>query len=169
MGRLFLMILAAAALPAPAAAIAATAHRAAQARGVDDPRAFVAQRFASYRSGGNHVPPDPVGAYSPRLAALFATYSAWQRRHPDEVGTLDFDWWINAQDWELSGIAVTAADSGPASRIVTARWRNGDRADSSRFLFVRVAGRWYLDDVVNGSGNGDDGWTLSTVLAHPQQ
>ncbi|MBV9883179.1 MAG: DUF3828 domain-containing protein [Sphingomonadaceae bacterium] len=166
------MIVLAAALAASnlvGAALAAPAHRAAHARGVDDPRAFVLQRLQSYRTDNSRVPPDPVWAYSPRLAALSATYDRWQHRHHDEVGSIDFDWWINAQDWELSGISATQADTGPNARTVTAHWTNSGRADSTRFLFVRIGGRWYLDDVVNGSGHGDDGWTLSYLLGHPDQ
>ena len=170
MGKRILAFLAVAAATNPAgAAIAAPAHRAVHARGVEDPRAFVAQRFSGYRSSSDQVPPDPVWAYSPRLSAAFATYNAWQRRHPDDVGSIDFDWWINAQDWELSGVSVTQADTGANARTVTARWRNSGRADSSRFLFVRIGGRWYLDDAVNGTGHGDDGWTLSELLRHPEQ
>ena len=71
--------------------------------------------------------------------------------------------------WELSGISVTQADRGPNARTIIAHWNNGGRADSSRFLFVRVGTRWYLDDAVNGTGHGDNGWTLSTLLRHPQQ
>ena len=169
MGKRILGFLAAvAALHIGAAAAAAPAHRTAHARGVADPRAFVAQRLAGYRGSTDHVPPDPVWAYSPRLAALFAAYDRWQRRHHDEVGSLDFDWWINAQDWELSRVSVAAADTGPNRRTVTARWRNADRDDSSRFLFVRIGGRWYLDDAVNGTGHGGDGWTLSELLRHPE-
>jgi hypothetical protein len=147
-------------------AVAAPAHRLAHARGVEDPRAFVAQRFAAYGPDTAPVPPDPVWAYSPRLAALFAIYDRWQRAH-DEVGSIDFDWWIDAQDWELSHISVTAVDTGPNARTVTARWHNSDRDDSSRFLFVRIGGRWYLDDAVHGTGHGDEGWTLSELLSHP--
>ena len=165
MGRSFLAIIAAVAAMnlAAMAAAAAPAHRAAHARGVEDPRAFVMQRLASYRTDNSHVPPDPVWAYSPRLAALFRTYDAWQHRHHDEVGSIDFDWWINAQDWELTGISASQADSGPNARTVTAHWRNSDRADSSRFLFVRIGGRWYLDDVINGDG-GENSWVLSQIL-----
>ena len=169
MGKPFLTFLVATILAAPPPAVAAPAHRAVHGRGIDDPRAFVAQRFAGYRSGTDHVPPDPVWAYSPRLAALFATYNGWQRRHPDDVGSIDFDWWINAQDWELSGVSLTQADTGPNARTVTAHWTNSGRADSSRFLFVRIGGRWYLDDATNGTGHGGDGWTLSELLRHPAQ
>jgi hypothetical protein len=170
MGKTILAVAAAvAALNAPGTAFAAPAHRAAHVRGVEDPRAFVARRFAGYRSGTDQVPPDPVWAYSPRLAALFAVYDRWQHRHHDEVGSIDFDWWIDAQDWELSGVSVTAADTGPNLRTVTARWTNSGRADSSRFLFVRLGRRWYLDDAVHGTGHGEDGWTLSEMLRHPAQ
>jgi hypothetical protein len=48
--------------------------------------------------------------------------------------------------------------------LVTARFRNIDRRDEVRFQFVRVGRRWYLDDAVEGSGHGDNGWTLSALL-----
>ena len=170
MGKALMAIAAAlAALNLAGASSAAPARHAAHARGVADPRAFVAQRYAGYRAGTDHIPPDPVWAYSPRLAALFAAYDRWQHRHDDEVGSIDFDWWINAQDWELSGVSVTEAANGPNARTVTARWTNSGRTDSSRFLFVRIGGRWYLDDAVNGTGHGDEGWTLSELLRHPEQ
>lgn len=169
MRKLVLTFLTAAVLTAPLAASAAQTHRAAPARGVADPRAFVQQRYDAYlRGAGSHIPPDPTWAYSPRLAGLFRTYDAWQRRHRDEVGSIDFDWWINAQDWELSRVAVTAAATGPNAQTVTARFHNADRAEELRFLFVRIGGRWYLDDALSGSGHGDDGWTLSALLAHPE-
>jgi hypothetical protein len=153
MGRLF-MILAAAALMAFAGT----------PRGVTDPRAFVAQTLEAYRAHPDSPPPDATYAYSPRLARLFADYNRWARRHEDLVGSLDFDWWVNAQDWEITNISVTQRDLAPDRREVTARWRNTDRDDASRFLFVRDHGRWYLDDVVNGAGSGDEGWTLSVLL-----
>ena len=174
MGRVLLAYAAAFAALVPVAIVSAApahrpVHRLAHARGVEDPRAFVAQRYAAYGPDTQAVPPDPVWAYSPRLVSLFAAYDRWQHRHHDEVGSIDFDWWINAQDWQLSHISVTAADTGPDARTVTAHWRNIDREDSTRFLFVRIGGRWYLDDVVHGSGHGDEGWTLSQLLSHPAQ
>jgi hypothetical protein len=167
MGKLVLAILAAAAgLGMAGQAAAAPAHRQAQARGVVDPRAFVEQVYAAYvRGHGDSVPPEPIVAYSDRLRALFRAYHAYEaRNHGELVGALDFDWWINAQDWSLSHVVVTQAEGSPARRTILARFRNGDREDATRFLFVRVGNRWYLDDAVNGTGRGDDGWTLSALL-----
>jgi hypothetical protein len=167
MGKLVLALLAAtAALGATGDAGAVPAHRQAQARGVADPRAFVEQIYAAYvRGHGDSTPPEPAYAYSDRLRALFRAYHAHEARNRGElVGALDFDWWINAQDWSLSHVVVTQAEAGPATRAILARFRNGDRQDATRFLFVRVGNRWYLDDAVNGTGRGDDGWTLSALL-----
>jgi len=157
MGR-FLLILA-----ALAALIGTPAMADRAGGGVADPRAFVARTYAAYARNSDATPPEARSAYSARLAGLFAAYDrAWSGG--DEVGSLDFDWWVNAQDWSISDVRVTESAEGPARRIVTARWKNIDRAESSRFLFVRWHGRWYLDDVINGSGRGDDGWTLSALL-----
>lgn len=157
MPKLFLTILLALAWPSAATA--------APARGVADPRAFVAGQYAAYvRGGGDHTPPDPVWTYSERLRASFDAYNRWQRRHRDTVGSLDFDWWINAQDWELHDLNVTASAQGANRMLVTARFRNIDRREEVRFLFVRAGRRWYLDDATQGTGHGDNGWTLSALL-----
>lgn len=158
MGRLVFLLAALAALIASPA----TADR--RGGGVADPRAFVAETYAAYARAPNDPPPEPVHAYSERLVSLFTVYQVWARAHDDLVGSLDFDWWVNAQDWAISEVRVTQIDEGPGRRIVIARWRNLDRTDSSRFHFVRWRGRWYLDDVVNGTGSGSDGWTLSALL-----
>ena len=169
MGKLVLAFLAAAAAAASGVAGQAgalPAHRQAQPRGVADPRAFVEQIYAAYiRGHGEHSPPEPAYAFSDRLRALFRAYHAYEARNNGElVGALDFDWWINAQDWSLSHVVVTEAASGPATRNILARFRNGDTQEATRFLFVRVGNRWYLDDAVNGTGHGEGGWTLSTLL-----
>ena len=48
--------------------------------------------------------PEPRHAYSARLARACSTaYDALgSGRMTDLVGSLDFDWWMNAQDWEIS-------------------------------------------------------------------
>ncbi|HWT11969.1 MAG TPA: hypothetical protein VN231_04385 [Allosphingosinicella sp.] len=145
--------------PAPAASPAA-----ASGRGVEDPRAFVQSTYDAYRRGGTDTPPEwPVHAYSDRLKALFDAYDAWARQHDDLVGSLDFDWWVNAQDWELRGVELSQEEEGPDRRTIVARFDNAGRTDINRFRFVREGGRWYLDDVVNGHRD-EEGWVLSELL-----
>ena len=157
---MFAALLAAAAPhSAPAAPPASAAE--AQARGVEDPRAFVQAQFDAYRT---EVAPEwPEHAYSERLRGLFAAYDAWARQHDDLVGSLDFDWWINAQDWELRGVELHEEPEGPDRMTILARFDNAGRIDLNRFRFVRESGRWYLDDVVNGHRD-EEGWTLSQLL-----
>ena len=144
--------------PAPAEAL----------RGVEDPRAFVEQQYAAYLRDENG-PDYPAYAYSDRLRALFDAYEAWTAQHEDLVGSLDFDWWLNAQDWGLSNVRVTETAEGPDRRTETARFNNSGREDEIRFLFVRQHGRWYLDDAVEGTGSGGDGWTLSALLQEREE
>ena len=152
-------------LEAPMEGMAATPEGApaAEARGVDDPRAFVEAQYQVYLRDESG-PEWPAFAYSDRLQGLFAGYDAWQRQHDDLVGSLDFDWWINAQDWQLSNVSVTEAAQDADRRTEVARFDNADRAEEIHFLFVRQGERWFLDDVVQGSGHGDDGWMLSELL-----
>lgn len=142
-----------------AAPPAQAAPSATRAQGVENPRAFVAATYAAYRRS-NSATPDVDYAYSPRLAVLFRDYAAAQT--PDEVGAIDFDWWVNGQDWEISEPALAETNEGVDRRLITARFTNMGTAETIRFGFVRENGRWYLDDVLGGSG--DEGWTLSTLL-----
>jgi hypothetical protein len=154
------LALAAAALPAsPAPAAPAAGH----APGVEDPRAFVQAVYDAYRAGPGAAPADPAFAYSHRLRVLFDAYEAWAARYDDLVGSLDFDWWINAQDWELGPVEVAEEAVGRDRRTVVAHFTNGGRAEVNRFHFIRQRNRWYLDDVVNGDGHAH-GWVLSELL-----
>jgi hypothetical protein len=141
----------------------------AQGRGVADPRAFVTATYARYQAHAVTPPPDQSYAYSPRLRRLFNAYDAWQRQHQDLVGPLDFDWWTNAQDFELSNVRLTQRNQGWGLRWIIARFDNAGRHDEIRFRFVRLSGRWYLDDAVEGTGRGGNGWTLSVLLRSREQ
>ena len=127
MGRSVLACAAALAALSPlGAAAAAPAHRLAHARGVEDPRAFVAQRFAGYRSSSEHVPPDPVWAYSPRLTALFAVYKLGSARITTRSARSTSTGGSTRRIGSCRSVSVTAADTGPNARTVTARWHNSD-------------------------------------------
>ncbi len=60
-------------------------------------------------------------------------------------------------------------DEGPDLRWIVARFDNYERHDEIRFRFVRRGGRWYLDDAMQGTGRGDNGWTLSELLQRREE
>ena len=152
------------AFPAATATAAEGTAPAENPRGVEDPLAFIAGEYAAITRDPGSFRDPPSFAYSDRLRALFAAYEAWTATHDDLVGSLDFDWWTNAQDWVLTDLRLTEASYGANRRVVSADFRNGDRPDQIRFVFVRQGERWYLDDAIEGTGSGGEGWTLSALL-----
>jgi hypothetical protein len=149
--------------PAAPANAAAPAPAASAERGVEDPRAFVETTYEAYNADPDAPPEEPAFAYSERLRRLFEAYENWTRQHDDLVGSLDFDWWMNAQDWGPVDVQLAEEQEGRDRRTVVARFSNYGTAVVNRFRFVRVGERWYLDDVVNGDGAAE-GWTLSRLL-----
>ena len=131
-----------------------------QRPGLSDPRAFVAATYARYQAHPNVPPPDQSHVYSPRLRALFAAYDR-DLGGGDLVGSLDFDWWTNAQDYRIANVRLSERRQGPGRMTITARFDNYDAHEEVRFLFVRIGSRWHLDDAVHG---GAEGWTLSALL-----
>jgi len=146
------MVLAAAALacmPAPAATT------------IGDPVAFVRGVYDKLASNQNYKEPEDI--YTPRLGALIALE---QKESGGEVGRLDFDFWVNAQDWQLSDISVSGqpVEGAKDREIVVAKFKNDDRKDEIHFYFERLSwAGWRLDDV---RSFGDDGWTLSLLLKY---
>ena len=133
-------------------------------RGVADPRAFVEQRYRTIGEGQG----DPAAvAYSDRLRALFADDETDAQ---GGVGRLDFDYWSNSQDPQISNLRVTEqpVEGREDRRIVVARFNNGPGEFTNRYYFERVGGRWYLDDVSSQAqpGREDTGWTLSLLLKY---
>lgn len=127
---------------------------------VDEPKSFVTQvyqRFiAAQSSGASYTPPSDI--YSARLGALFRKD---KQRARGEVGCLDFDFWVNAQDWEISDVSVTSSDEGPQRKTVIAKFLNIGKPQEIHFDFRRNGGRWQLDDVHSVL---DPRWTLSEIL-----
>ncbi|HKE28496.1 MAG TPA: hypothetical protein VKB88_39370 [Bryobacteraceae bacterium] len=129
---------------------------------VTDPETFVRGVYdhylASQRTGRNYVAPADI--YTARLKALF---DEDKRRANGEVGCIEFDFWVNGQDWNLKNIRVTAQDiAGSADRkMVNAEFVN-DTPQELRFDFRRIGGVWLLDDVESLRG---ERWKLSALLS----
>ena len=151
-------------VPDAAAPASAASAQAPASRGVDDPRAFVLSTYRSFARSEESMP-WPEATYSDRLRRLFAAYDAWTAQQQDLIGELDFDWWIDAQDWGIADVRVSETIESANRRIETVRFTHaGERPDEIRLIFLRQNGRWFLDDARQGSGGNGDGWTLSALL-----
>jgi hypothetical protein len=127
---------------------------------IDDPKTFVSEVYrrlvASQSTHSSYTPPEDI--YTPRLEKLLRED---KRKAKGEVGCLDFDFWINAQDWTITHLTITSTDEGPDRKTVIAKFRNIGEPQEIHFDFRKNAGRWLLDDVHSLSAPP---WTLSEIL-----
>ena len=130
---------------------------------IDDPVKFVSglyARMAASTAKTPYVAPEDI--YTPHLAALFALES---KDAGGEVGRLDFDFWSNAQDWQLSGVKVTGqpVEGAKDREVVIAKFRNFGKPQEIHLYFEKTAAGWQLDDARSLVG---ESWTLSLILKY---
>jgi hypothetical protein len=84
----------------------------------------------------------------------------------DEVGRIDFDIYMNAQDGTITGVKVKGmpVDNGPGREIVVANFKNEGKPQEVHFYFEKIKGAWKMDDA--SSMTGPDPWTLSLILKY---
>jgi hypothetical protein len=127
---------------------------------IDEPKNFVTEvyrRLIAAESGArSYFPPDDI--YTPRLEKLLRDD---RRKAKGEVGCLDFEFWVNGQDYKLTNLAITSTVQGPDRNTVIAKFQNLGTPEEIHFDFRRNAGRWRLDDVQSVLG---ERWILSEIL-----
>jgi hypothetical protein len=141
-------------------ALAFAGHASAATR-IADPATFVGEVYARLAKGGDYVPPDDI--YSAHLAGLWALEA---RESPkDEVGRIDFLFWINGQDGAPSNVRIKTfpVEGRTDRRIETVTFVN-DKPQTLQFYFERVGTNWKLDDVVCTTPG--EAWTLSVILKY---
>ena len=126
-----------------------------------DPKNFVSDVYrrlvaAQSTDSSSYTPPDDI--YTARLGKLFRED---RRKAKGEVGCLDFDFWVNGQDWKITDLTVTSRDESPERKTVIAKFKNIGDPQEIRFDFHVIAGRWLLNDVHYVLAPQ---WTLSNIL-----
>lgn len=126
---------------------------------ITDPEAFVRESYEALIEGG--MPPE-WGApfYTERMLALFAENETLMQE--DGYGRLDFGFWVNGQDWDITSVAVSSRDviGTTDRRVVTAEFTNFGEPQRLVFYFERTDTGWRLDDVSSAD------WTLSLILKY---
>jgi hypothetical protein len=124
---------------------------------IDDPRKFVADVYKHFMTVDLYNPPEDF--YTPRLDRIVKSE---HKRSGGEVGCIDFDFWVNGQDFEIKGLEVTDGSKTPDRQTVIAKFNNLGSAEEIHFEFQRIAGRWLLDEVQSVKGMR---WILSKLLS----
>ena len=130
---------------------------------IADPVKFVSGLYVAMAAATvekPYVPPEDI--YTARLASLFLLA---KREAHGEVGRIDFDFWSNAQDWQLKDVSVTSVpvEGAPSRQVVIAKFRNFDTPNEIHFYFVKTSRGWLLDDARSMLG---ETWTLSLILKY---
>lgn len=128
--------------------------------GITNPTNFVAEVYGHFlkaqSKASSFTPPEDI--FTARLGKLIRDD---RRRAKGEVGCLDFVFWVNGQDWNITNLRV---ESGPVDNdrwTVIAKFLNIGSPQEIHFDFRRIEGRWLLEEVQSVK---DSHWTLSDVL-----
>ena len=133
---------------------------AAQAQPVfEDARGLIEYAYAPYESGD--FPEEITELFSPTLKQLWEGMS--ERSEASEMPIVDFDPFINAQDYELSDLVIADPAIEGDQAMVAVSFANFGEPQELHFTLVRRAEGWKIDDIE--SVGGEYPWRLSELLA----
>jgi hypothetical protein len=132
--------------------LTAWAALAARANAADaSARAFVAAIYDAYvGKNGNGIALDSEQKihhyFEPSLAALILQDQKDAARRK-EVGTLDFDAFVDAQDWDIAAFNVVMNDKGPDKASATVQFNNFRKAQTIVLDLVKIKNEWKITDI----------------------
>lgn len=131
------------------------------AQDFSDPKALVEALYAGYLPP-NEFPPDMSALQSKRLNDLFEADS---KEANGEIGRIDFDPFINGQDYDVSKVEVGEPAYAAGKALVRVNVVNFGKPDEFGILLVKEGDAWKVDDVWN---DGDDyRYDLLDILQAP--
>jgi Protein of unknown function (DUF3828) len=84
--------------------------------------------------------------FEPSLAALISKdQKAAGRRH--DVGMLESDPFIDAQDWEISAVDIAVRDVSPDKAVATASFKNIDHATTVVLDLTKIKSEWRIANI----------------------
>jgi hypothetical protein len=126
-----------------------------------DPEALIIAIYQSYTdvAPGEDAVPSIEGVYSRRLQALLDKDA---KETPEgEVGRIDWDVFVDGQDWQLTELKIVPVSQGPAQAQVRASFKNFGDARDILYTLVPEDGHWRIDDIQETL---KPRWTLSKIL-----
>jgi hypothetical protein len=114
-------------------------------------RAFMAAIYDAYvGKSGNGIALDSEQKvhhyFEPSLAALILQDQKDAARRK-EVGTLDFDPFVDAQDWDIAAFNVVMNDKGADKVSGTVQFNNFGKAQTVVLDLVKIKNEWKITDV----------------------
>jgi hypothetical protein len=130
----------------------------------DTPRALLEALYTPYSQGEDFdwSTWDESQFRSKHLNALFEKDA---READGGIGRLDFDPYIDGQDYQITGLAIGDAEIKGAKATVEVTFKNFDLAEDLTFRLVKEADGWKVDDVI--SANKDFPYSLKAIMEGP--
>jgi hypothetical protein len=116
------------------------------AQDFSDPTDVIEALYAGYGPAYDY-PPDQSPLFSKRLNGL---YEADAREANGEIGRIDFDPFINGQDYQLSNLEIDKPYLAGGRAVVRVSFENMGTPNEVGVLLVREGSLWKIDDVWNG-------------------
>ena len=126
-----------------------------------DPEALITAIYQTYTdiAPGEDGLPNVVGVYSERLQALI---DKDQKETPEgEVGRIDWDLFVDGQDWELTELKIVPVSQSATQAEVRATFKNFGEPRDILYTLVPEDGHWRIDDIRETL---KPRWTMSKIL-----
>jgi hypothetical protein len=114
--------------------------------------AFVTDIYAAYK--GKDAKGHPLGderairrVFEPSLAALMVKDQKAAAKRGD-VGLLDFDPFVDGQDWDVSNLDITVDDTAPGKAQATVKFTDFDKPATVKLDLVKVKTDWRIADII---------------------
>jgi hypothetical protein len=121
-----------------------------------DPAALIKAIYKTYQDDK----PQPPHVYSQRLQALV---DKDEKETPGgEVGRIDWDVFINGQDWKLTELKIVPVSQQADHAQVRATFKNFDTPNDMLFDLVLEKGHWRIDDI---QATLKPRWSMSKILS----
>jgi len=86
--------------------------------------------------------------FEPSLAALIIKDRKNAARH-GEVGQLDGDPFVDAQDWNIDKFDIEVTDTGPGKAKATVKFINLDQPATIVLDLVKIKNEWHISDITS--------------------
>jgi hypothetical protein len=127
----------------------------ASAKSVDsDPVTLITEIYKTYETEQAELP----HVFSKRLQALI---DKDEKEAEGGVGRIDWDVFIDGQDWKLTELKITPVSQTPSQAQVRATFKNFDKPSDLLIDLVLEDGHWRIDDIQKTL---KPRWTMSKIL-----
>jgi hypothetical protein len=128
--------------------------------GVADPATVILPLYERYKTNPAVTTFPALPEQAPWSSGLRAEIEAMMvRSQATQEPILDFDPFVNAQDWQIGAVAVTTDGVVENSHAtVRAHFVNGDREDEVVYDLIWEGGGWRVDNIRH------EGWDLRQIV-----